>query len=138
MFLIFLDDGRYQEGSLEAHLEKEKRQMMTTDHWDSERNICDAVQTAREGAHDVNVPAVIYDDTIGRIIDRVAPSEPEWMTDDEYATKHCGKWCPRCKSDQTEADTPEVENPIMTQQASCMDCGAEWTDRYHLDGYSTD
>lgn len=139
MFLIFLDDGRYQEGSLEAHLEKEKRQMMTTDHWDFASNICDAVQKAKGGAEGAKVQAVIYDDKIGRIIDRVKPPAPDWMDDIEHV-KYEGIKCPKCwqTDDMSVSIAKNEDGPHITQRVRCRNCNAEWTDTYRLDGYIID
>jgi predicted Zn-ribbon and HTH transcriptional regulator len=56
------------------------------------------------------------------------------MTQQEYVESK-GTRCPKCRSDQIEGDSLEVDGTDCTQDILCRSCGFGWTDVYTLVGY---
>lgn len=55
---------------------------------------------------------------------------------DEYAETG-GLKCPVCGSDNIQGDCQaDCDGPNATSEADCPDCGATWTDNYHISGYT--
>lgn len=59
----------------------------------------------------------------------------QWETDEEYvATGGCH--CPSCGSTNIDGHSVDIDAGYATQDVSCHDCDAEWTDQYKLIGYN--
>lgn len=54
----------------------------------------------------------------------------KWKTQKQYIGS--SNKCPRCDSDNITADSVSVDDGIATQDVSCEDCKAIWTDIYKL------
>lgn len=44
--------------------------------------------------------------------------------------------CPQCDSDEIEGDSFDCTGDAVTQEVTCLKCGAEWEDVYTLDGFN--
>jgi transposase-like protein len=60
--------------------------------------------------------------------------KPKELTDEEYV-KQNGTLCPRCKSKNIEAGEVEAGDVYALQEVTCVDCGKEWNDIFHLVGW---
>ena len=58
------------------------------------------------------------------------------MTNQEYAESG-GAVCPCCGSDELEwGDLDAGDNGTVTQRVCCLECEADWLDRFVLAGYT--
>ncbi len=48
-----------------------------------------------------------------------------------------GLHCPNCNDEHIEADRIEADGNIGWSNCTCLSCGAEWVDRYVLDGFTS-
>lgn len=61
-------------------------------------------------------------------------ADGEHLSDAEYVAAK-GLRCPVCGCEQIEGDSTDMGGGSATQEMSCTDCGASWTDHYRLTGY---
>lgn len=52
--------------------------------------------------------------------------------------KDGGVGCPRCKSRDINAEQPDLDGPVGTQNVTCSECGLIWTDLLRLEGIDKD
>lgn len=56
------------------------------------------------------------------------------MTDQEYVAKG-GCVCPICGHHDVSGGFVSIDIAVASQDCSCDECGATWTDKYSLTGY---
>ena len=69
--------------------------------------------------------------------------EAKWIEERERQYLESPSRCPICKSSNISAGSMDMGEDAAWQYVDCSDCGAEWTDIYHLkevtiESYPTD
>jgi hypothetical protein len=64
----------------------------------------------------------------------MATEAQTFISDKEYKASGASI-CPKCKSDQIEGGSFDVDSNHCTQELACLDCNFEWVDQYTLTGY---
>lgn len=135
-YLIFIDDDRYEEGTLPRHLAALARDpMKTPQHVARSEDLYEATQMAKDEANGQNRAAVIWDATKDERVGIVSPDEPQWMGPRRYIELGANK-CPRCMSDAVHGFLPYTSsNKILEKTVMCNDCAARWVEQYGIIGY---
>lgn len=60
---------------------------------------------------------------------------PSPLSDKQYR-EASGGVCPYCGSENIEGGSIDIQGKTAQQEVSCLECGAEWNDVYHLAGYN--
>lgn len=57
------------------------------------------------------------------------------LTSAQYVEKK-GTCCPNCHGTDVDGSQVNIDSGVASQDCFCPNCAAEWTDVYHLVGYS--